>query len=347
MLDPAAMQDMAASDFRYWLPLRQEVHHRMRIAILGARWAEAEVEADVLGVPGDEIVIDPGQTTQAIIDVAGDAEVILAGPRPPFDADTLEQLSCRGIVRYGVGYDNIDVAAAYRLGISVAYVPDYGTDAVALHAVSLALAALRRIPQLDRAVKSGSWDFGPARPLHLPAALTVGLIGFGRIGQAAGALFSNLGFARTVVFDEYVDAAVAGFEPVSLVELLAQSDVVSLHAPGAGDGTPLVGPDEMALMKPESVIVNTARGALIDTAALVAGLREGRPAVAALDVFKPEPPDPEMFAGVLDRVILTPHMAWYTEETEIALRTKTAGEAKRILSGENPNNPVPLPEEAS
>lgn len=319
----------------------------MRIAILGARWADADVEGDVLGATADEIVIDPGQTKQAIIEVAGAAEVILAGPRPRFDADTLDQLSCRGIVRYGVGYENVDIAAASRRGITVAYVPDYGTDAVALHAVSLALAALRRIPLLDRAVKSGSWDFGPARPLHLPAELTVGVVGFGRIGRAAAVLFSNLGFARTVVFDEYVDASTAGFEAVSLNELLAQADVVSLHAPGSGDGAPLIGPDEIALMKPGSVLVNTARGALIDAAALVAGLGEGRPAVAALDVFNPEPAEPARFAGVLDRVIMTPHMAWYTEETENALRTKTAEEAKRILNGEKPNNPVPPPEEAS
>ena len=319
----------------------------MSVAIIGARWRDAIIEAEVLGIPEAEIARDPGASPDAIVEVAGGAEVILAGPRPRFDAATMDRLNCKGIVRYGVGYENVDVAAAQQRGITVAYVPDYGTAAVALHAVSLALAALRRIPQLDRSVKSGSWDFGPARPLHLPAALTAGIIGFGRIGQAAAALLKNVGFARTVVFDEYVDAAAAGFEAVSLVELLTQADVVSLHAPGAADGTPLIGPSEIALMKPGSVIVNTARGALIDTAALVAGLREGRPAVAALDVFKPEPPDPEMFAGVLDSVILTPHMAWYTEETEIALRSKTAEEAKRILEGEKPDNPVPAPGEAS
>jgi D-3-phosphoglycerate dehydrogenase len=347
MLGSAAISDMAARLFRFWLALDQEVHSTMRIAILGGRWADADVEGDVLGVLSNEIVIDPGQTAQAIIEAAGDADVILAGPRPPLDANTLDQLSCRGIVRYGVGYENVDVAAAHQRGITVAYVPDYGTDAVAFHSVSLALAALRRIPLLDRQLKSGSWDFGPARPLHLPAALTVGLVGFGRIGRAAAALFSNLGFGRTVVFDEYVDSVAAGFEALSLAELLAQADVVSLHAPGAGDGTPLIGPDEIALMKPESVIVNTARGALIDTTALIAGLREGRPAVAALDVFNPEPPDPSTFADVLDQVIMTPHMAWYTEETEVALRTKTAEEAKRILNGEKPNNPVPISGETS
>ena len=319
----------------------------MRVAIIGARWRDAIVEAGVLGVAEAEIARDPGASSEAIIATAEGADVILAGPRPRFDAETLDRLSCRGIVRYGVGFENVDVAAAQRRGITVAYVPDYGTDAVALHAVSLALAALRRIPQLDRSVKSGSWDFGQARPLHLPAALTAGIIGFGRIGRAAAILLKNVGFARTIVFDEYVDAAADGFEAASLVELLTQSDVVSLHAPGAADGTPLIGPDQIALMRPGSVIVNTARGALVDTAALVAGLGEGRPAVAALDVFKPEPPDLEMFAGVLDRVILTPHMAWYTEETELALRTKTAEEAKRIHNGEKPNNPVPTPGEES
>ena len=231
----------------------------MSVAIIGARWRDAIIEAEVLGIAEAEIARSPGESSEAIIAAAEAADVILAGPRPRFDAATLERLSCRGIVRYGVGYDNVDLVAARRLGVQVAYVPDYGTDAVALHAVSLALAALRRIPQLDRSVKSGSWDFGPARPLHLPAALTAGVVGLGRIGRAAADLFAGLGFERIAVFDEYVDAGEAGFEAMTLPQLLAASDVVSLHAPGAADGSALIGADEIALMKPGSVIVNTAR----------------------------------------------------------------------------------------
>ncbi len=318
----------------------------MRVAIIGARWPDIELEADILGLGADEISTDPGASSDAIVAAAGGVEVILAGPRPQFDAATLGQLHCRGIVRYGVGYDNIDVVAAARRSIAVAYVPDYGTEAVALHAVALAMAALRRIPQLDNMVKSGVWDISQVRPLHLPESLTVGIVGFGRIGRAAARHFVSLGFGRLLAFDEHVPIEESEIESASLSELLEQSDVVSLHAPGSGEG-PLIGPDEISSMRAGSIIVNTARGSLIDTPALVAGLAIGSPAVAALDVFDPEPADASIFADVLDSVIMTPHIAWYTEESEKALRIKTAEEARRLLDGDAPLHAVPIPEEVT
>lgn len=321
---------------------RQEVG--MRVAIIGARWSDIELEAEILGVSAAEITTDPGGSSEAIVAAAGRADVILAGPRPQFDAVTLGQLKCRGIVRYGVGYDNVDVSAAARNSIAVAYVPDYGTEAVALHAVTLAMAALRRIPQLDSMVKRGVWDISRVRPLHLPGSLTVGVVGFGRIGRSAAGYFANLGFGTVLACDEYVAIEEPGIEATSMEGLLERSDVVSLHAPGSGEGS-LIGPNEIRSMRDGSVIVNTARGSLIDTAALVAGLAAGRPAVAALDVFDPEPVDLAAFAEVLDQVIMTPHIAWYTEESEQALRTKTAQEARRFLDGDAPLHAVPIPEE--
>lgn len=312
----------------------------MAVAIIGARWSDIDLERAILDVPADDVISAAGASREEIVAVAGTAEVILAGPRPQFDAATLERLRCRGIVRYGVGYDNIDTAAAARLGITVAYVPDYGTETVALHALALALAALRRIPQLDSAVKLGGWGFESARPLHMPQSLTVGIVGFGRIGRAAARLFAAVGFERVLAHDEFVNAG-SGVDNVGMAELLTTADVVSLHAPGAQDGSPLVGAAQLALMKPGSVLVNTARGSLVDPAALRDALMGGAPAVAALDVFDPEPVDLSQFAGVESQVIMTPHVAWYTVESEVALRTKTAEEAKRILDGEAPRHPVP------
>lgn len=319
----------------------------MTVAIIGARWPDVAIERDVLGVAEDAIVRDPGETQEAIVAAAAGADVILAGPHPRFDAATLDRLSCRGIVRYGVGYDNIDVAAATQKGIAVAFVPDYGTEAVALHATALALAGMRRIPALDRMVKARVWDFTAVRPLHLPAALTAGVIGFGRIGRLTARHFRDLGFGRTVAYDAHVAIHEPGIEATSLRETLAESDVLSLHAPGSQEGAPLIGRDEIALMRSGSVLVNTARGTLIDAAALVEGLRKGRPGVAALDVFDPEPADPASFAAVIDQVIMTPHVAWYTEESEQTLRIKTAEEGRRLLHGQPPLHPVLLPKEAS
>lgn len=316
-----------------------------RVAILGARWPDLDVERAVLGLPGDEIASDPGRSSEAIIAAAGDAEVILAGPQPRFDAATLDKLTCRGIVRYGVGYDNVDVAAAAARGIVVAYVPDYGTAAVAIHALSLALAGLRRIPQLDRHVKGGGWGIDAIKPLHLPSALVAGVVGFGRIGRATARHFRDVGFERTLASDDFVTVDEPGIESASLEEVLSAADVVSLHAPGSTDGSALIGSQQIESMRSGSILVNTARGSLIDTAALVAGLRAGRPAIAALDVFDPEPVELEQFADVLDQVIMTPHAAWYTAESEQALRAKTAEEGRRLLDSEAPLHPVPAPKE--
>ncbi len=269
--------------------------------------------------------------------MAGTAEVILAGSRPRFTAPVLEQLSCKVLVRYGVGVDSVDVRAAGRLGILVAAVPDYGTEAVAVHTVALSLAALRRIPGADRSLKSGEWSFDDLRPLHLPSALTAGVVGYGRIGRAVANMLEAIGF-EVLVHDPLISA---GDRPlVSLDELLEASDLVTLHAPGAPDGSPLLDRAALQRIAPGSILVNTARGSLIDFDALIDGLRGNRPTIAALDVFPEEPPDLDRLHEVSARVILTPHMAWYTEESQLELRQKAAQEAARALRGEPLLNPV-------
>lgn len=296
-----------------------------------------------------ELTSGPGETREAILEVAAGVDVILAGAAPRFDAGTLEALGSRGIVRLGVGVDGIDLESARSLGMWVINVPDYGTDAVALHAVTLALASIRRLTTADRHLRDGSWGIADLRPLHLPEGLTVGILGFGRIGRRVAQVLAGLGFREFLLFDPAVtpeDVAAAFGEVsarlVAMSELIADSDVVTLHAPPPNDGY-LLGAAELATMKQESILVNTSRGALIDTRALVTALRENRPGFAALDVFEIEPPDVAVFEAVADQVILTPHMSWYTEESELALRRKAAAEARRILSGESPLHAVVSP----
>ncbi|MDH3517502.1 MAG: C-terminal binding protein [Acidimicrobiia bacterium] len=308
-----------------------------RVAILGTRYPDFTVEEEILSPLGAEIVAGSGDSDEEIVATAGDAMVILAGSRPRFTSSVLGRLSCRAIVRYGVGIDSVDLAAARRCGIAVARVPDYGTEAVAVHAVALALASLRRIPAADRSLWSGAWGFDDLRPLHLPSALTAGVVGYGRIGRAVGSMLRAIGF-DVLAHDPLIAADEIGL--VSLDELLARSDLVTLHAPGARDGSPLIDGDAIGRFRPGSVLVNTARGSLVDLDALIAGIREDRPAVAALDVFPEEPPDLDRLRSVSDRIILTPHMAWYTEESELDLRRKAAGEAARALRGETLLNPV-------
>jgi D-3-phosphoglycerate dehydrogenase len=193
-------------------------------------------------------------------------------------------------------------------------------------------------------VKKGAWGFRALRPLHLPSALTAAVIGFGRIGRRTAALFARAGFA-VLAHDPFTVVEVeAGVRGASLEEVLAEADVVSLHAPARVEGEPMLGATELSKMKAGSILVNTARGSLVDLGSLVEGLRKGRPAIAALDVYPNEPPDVTIFEPVADRLVLSPHMAWYTEESERDLREKAAHEARRVLQGERPLNPVATPE---
>jgi D-3-phosphoglycerate dehydrogenase len=315
------------------------------VAVLGTRYADLDIEEQVLRSLDVELVLGDGGSDEEILDVARDAEVVLAGSRPRFGPAVLDGLSCRGIVRYGIGVDSIDLEAARARGIAVARVSDYGTEAVAFHAVASAVALFRRLPEADRSLREGSWGVAGVRPLHLPSVSTAGVVGYGRIGRKVASFLRGLGFT-VCAHDEYVDVPSGdGVAAVTLDELLETSDLVLLHAPGDPSGRPLIGAAQLARMKPGSVLVNTARGSLIDLPALLDGLASGRPGFAALDVFPTEPVDAALFTSgaagaVADRLLLTPHMAWYTEESEADMRRKAAEEAGRLLRGEPLREPV-------
>jgi D-3-phosphoglycerate dehydrogenase len=314
-----------------------------QVAVLGTRYPDLSVEEEVLGPLGVRLVSGDGGSAADVLETARGAVVVLAGSRPRFDSSVVEALAadgCRGIVRYGIGTDSIDVEAAARAGLAVARVSDYGTEAVAFHAVSMVTALLRRLREVDAAVRRGEWGIAGVRPLHLPSRLTAGVVGFGRIGRRTADSLRGLGF-HVVAHDEYSPVpAGQGVRPVPFDELLARSDVVTLHVPGSPDGTPLLDASRLGAMREGSILVNTARGSLVDVPALVAALATGRPAAAALDVYPQEPPDVSLFDPVADRVLLTPHMAWYTEESELDMRRKAAEEAARLLRGEPLREPV-------
>jgi len=314
------------------------------VAVLGTRYPDLSYEEAALGPLGARLVSGDGADADAIVAVAADADVLMLGSRPRITAEVLDRLRCRGIVRYGIGVDAIDLDAARRRGITVARVTTYGTEAVAVHALALAMAGFRRVVESDRWVRAGNWGFEHLRPLHLPTASTAGVVGYGRIGRYLAGLLSAIGF-RVLVHDPYVSEVAAGHEQVAeLAELIERSDVVSLHVPGSPDGSPLIGAELLARARPGSVIVNTARGSLIDADALVAALRTGAPRVAALDVFPREPLDASIFAPVADRVILTPHTSWYSEESERDMRIKASEAAVAILRGVQPEEVVVAPE---
>lgn len=258
---------------------------------------------------------------------------------------------CRVIVRAGVGYDNLDLAAAAARGIPVCNVPDYGTEEVADHALALALCLVRRIPEAAGSVRAGEWDWRAVRPVRRARRLTVGIVGLGRIGAAAALRFAACGF-EVCFHDPYRedgwDKSLGLRRCWSLDELLAQSDVVSLHCPLTDETRNLIGTAALARMKDGAVLVNTARGGVVDTAALAATLAAGRLRGAGIDVMPEEPPpdDDPLIAGWragaawAERVLITPHTAFYCEEGLEEMRRKAARTVRAALAGEPLRNVV-------
>lgn len=256
---------------------------------------------------------------------------------------------CKIVSRLGVGFDNVDLAAASERGIQVTNVPDYGVEEVSTHAMALMLSLLRGITPLTNSTHGGAWDISIAQPIRRFSQQTVGVLGFGRIGRAFAARARGFG-VRLIACDPFVDAATIaahGAEAVDEETLFRQSDFISLHLPLNTQTRHIVNARSLALMKPTASIVNTARGGLVDEAALLAAVRAGALKGAGLDVLSSEPPardDPVLAALLAEpRILVTPHFAWYSEDAMIDLRTRAAEEVVRALTGQPPRSPVNQP----
>jgi D-3-phosphoglycerate dehydrogenase / 2-oxoglutarate reductase len=247
----------------------------------------------------------------------------------------------KGIVKYGVGTDSIDIGAATRCGVMVANCPDYGSDTVADHAFALMIALARKIPVLDRAMRQHGWVWPATQYLGVDlAGKTIGLVGFGRIGRAMARRAHGFGMTR-LVSDPHVrpEAVVEhGVRFVGLDQLLAESDFVSLHCVLTPETRGLIDEAALARMKPTAFLIDVSRGAIVDEAALVGALDAGRIAGAAFDVFGHEPLDPDYPLLGRDNVILTPHLAWYTEEAFQRVERDTLAGVRDILAGRRPKN---------
>jgi D-3-phosphoglycerate dehydrogenase len=257
----------------------------------------------------------------------------------PMPAEVIRSLErCVIIARYGIGLDTIDLDEATAKGIVVTNVPDYCIDEVSDHALALLMSLARGVTLLDRRVRSGSWTSTDARPIHRLRGRTLGLVGFGRIARALAAKVAPLGF-RVVTHDPFVpDEAVrdAGAEPATLEELLVAADVVSIHAPLTPDSRHLIGEAELAMMKPGAILINTSRGPLVDLDALRAALAEDRLGGAGLDVLEVEPPAADDPLLHRDDVIVTPHAAFYSEESLEELQRKAVEQVIEALAGRTP-----------
>jgi len=246
----------------------------------------------------------------------------------------------RVVSNFAVGFDNIDVAACARRGIPVGNTPGVLTETTADLAWALLMAAARRIPEGDRYVRAGKWKtWGPMLLLGPDVhGATIGIVGFGRIGQAVAR--RARGFELSVLFTSPRDVAFPGAARVPLEELLERSDFVSLHVPLTRETEGLLSRERIARLKPGAIVVNTARGPVVDDAALAEALSTGRVAAAGLDVFPDEPRVPAAYLA-LENVVLTPHLGSGTRETRAAMARRVLEEVVRVARGEPPRYPVP------
>ena len=315
-----------------------------RLILIPDRSIEADVESEIFG-DGYKIVT-PNATNSAEIDdsVWNAADGILAWHDLHFDRELLRKLiNCKIIVRIGVGYDNVDLVAARELKIAVCTVPDYGVEDVADHTLALTLNLLRGISGYDQAARSGTWSWSSMPTLRRIQGLNFNIIGLGRIGTATAIRAKAFGF-DVGFFDPY---KADGWEKATglrrffdLHDLLKNSDVISLHTPLTAETANLVNHDFIASISSGAILINTARGGIMDLAAVWDGLQRGRLAGVGLDVLPSEPPDmdePLVQAWqrpddhLVGKIILTPHAAFFNQESYLEMRTKAAKTAFEFL----------------
>jgi D-3-phosphoglycerate dehydrogenase len=302
-------------------------------------------EADYRKI-GVEFITSPCQTEEEIMEAARDADFVLTFKKP-FTGRIMEQLTrCRMIYNIGTGYETIDLDAATEHGICVSYPDAYCSEEVAEHAMALILACARKLVRLDRAVREGKWESYEKRDIRfkiLPPMVpvkgqTVGLIGFGRIARKL--VPKARGFdIRVLAFDPYVPASVFdeyGVEAVDLDYLIENSDFVSVHAAFTSDARHMLGAEQFHKMKSTAYVINCARGDFIDEAALCDAVTRGEIAGAALDVIQEESMPLSHPLLKSDKIIITPHTAYYSEESLGRLRTRPFEEISRMVNGQWP-----------
>jgi D-3-phosphoglycerate dehydrogenase len=307
---------------------------KYKVVVSDQVFPSVEVEQALLADIDAELVVASGDV-DSVLATAADADAIL-NTYLPWSAESIARLTrCKIIARYGIGFDNVDLKAAAGAGIVVTNVPDYSVEEVATHALALILASLRKVVTADRSVRAGTWSIDNFRPIRRLSTLTVGLIGYGRIARRIAAPLAALG-ADIIAHDPYLQP---GPDLPPLLEfdtVLSRSDIVSLHLPLTDETRGIIDRDALGRMRPEAILINTSRGPLVDLDALGDALRQGTIGAAGLDVFDVEPLDASRVEGV-PNLIVTPHMAYYSEEALAESQRKAATQVIKVLTGEKPD----------
>ena len=321
---------------------------KQTVVIADYDYGDVEIERAIIEGAGLELVADHCKSEDDVIDVARDADAIIA-QYAPVGAKAINALTrCRVIARYGTGVDIVDVDAATRRNILVTNVPnDWCENEVADHAMTLLLTVARKIRDYDRATRAGVWRWQSGQPIYRLRGRILGLLSFGAIAQAIATRATGFGM-RVIANDPYqapADIVAHGATPVSFDELIAQADYLVIQAPLTPETRNLLDEAQLHRMKPSAILVNTARGPIVNDRALYRALKEGWIAGAGLDDIEEEPaklrdwkPTNPLFG--LDNVIITPHAAYYSEEAIRTVRDFAAQEVVRVLTGKPPLSPV-------
>jgi D-3-phosphoglycerate dehydrogenase len=312
---------------------------KFKVLLTDYAWPNLDIERQTLATIDAELIVAPSGEVATLTVLAADADAIMTNwakvPAAVIDAAP----RCRIVARLGIGLDNIDVEAATRRRMLVTNVPDYCLIEVAEHALALILALGRKVGFYHHETKSGRYELKAGAVLRRMEGQTLGIIGLGNIGRTLAGKALGLGL-KVVATSRTQRASMPGVTRVSLDELLSQSDYVSLHLPVTSETRHMIGAAQFARMKPTAYLVNTARGGLIDNAALAAALKAGRLAGAGLDVQDPEPPGLSLPPWNHPRVIVTPHAAFVSEESLANLRLRVSRQVTAVLSGSRPENVV-------
>ncbi len=311
-----------------------------KVVITDLGYATYDPEREELAAAGDvQLVLAECETEADVAEACRDADAVLTR-MAPVGADAIQKMEkCRVISRYGVGVDNVDVPAATRRGIVVANMRNYCNEEVSDHALALLMSCVRRTASRDKQIRAGMWDIGWKEPIYRIAGKVFGLVGYGGIPRTLHRKLSGFNLAEVLVFDPFVpagDVEEAGAKSVSLDELLARSDFISVHPPLSAETRHMISAEQFGKMKPTAVLVNTSRGPVVDPDALYEALKSGRIMSAGIDVYEPEPPEKGCPLFELPNVVLTDHAAWYSQESQLELQRGAARNVALVLTGKPP-----------
>lgn len=312
----------------------------LKAIITDYEYANVDLEKELFQKAGIELVTGQWKKPEELKEVVADMDGIIT-QYADMNREVIEKLQhCKIIIKYGIGINNIDVDAATEKGIYVCNIPDYGVDEVTNHAIAFMFALMRKLYVTDKDIRNGIWDYKRLVPIQRFSSATVGIMGFGRMGQEVArklAAFHVKIIAYDPVFNEEA-AKRLNVEQVDFDTLLKNSDYLTIHCPATGSNTGIMNDEVFAKMKNTAYLINTARGAIVDQKALVKALRDGQIAGAGIDVYETEPIDKDDPLLKLNNVILSEHSAWYSETAIENLHVKAAKEVIHVLKGNLPFN---------